>query len=1202
MLEQFLHHPIDTREELMEAYMVGHRLVKFLSHILPTHGDYHSDEEEDARYRSLEQLEAVLKYLDQIAVLVDKQEHEDYISSVLRNQPVRDFTNRDVSVRQISYSDDNNDVERDFTNRDVSFFDDNDVVDNEEVDDGDETRDQSYEHSFAEASDSIEGLHSAPILSAQTSDVSPVQPRRNLVQLATPRGPILDGTGTPTDHDRNATTDSVDILLESESYARPRRPYVTEDPASTPTNTLLRVRRGELTPDSSFSATSGGGSLAAGSVVSPKLSGESHAKKWLPPSVPPKPLAAVLPTPMVRNSKATPQRQEEANTTSFSNCQNTSEDSNLSNITPTTADDEVLLSPGGKVRSKVRAWPPKPDSPLKPSAQTDKFSASSEHSTASSSAPSLARPERPSTPLPVEHHAIAPLYPDDEQPILRQNSADSVNRHFKPLPETQKMADGADDRSALKIGSKSKIRHTWSDSYSGVRDAEHAERACFSSTSCSSASSLDQSADDEAGYNSINTSVEHLVVAPVVQLNDELPAARSLPSIGPLTRSHAVSAHERSTYDDFEYSSDIPRKHGHGANRMANAAVGRTRLRSEAQGRELGENRLGSDQRETDSAGIGRESATSESTGFDRVVDDLVTSSKVDLLLDALKLDVSTDSMGFPNPSAPAQLKDVATKDQSDFSGVRDVTSEVLSYQGTVKDTSVHSRPPERQETSTSSSSGLSSRNPLTHRLADQSDAGETSFGSVDFDPFTLQPLRTTTELGLTSSIRPIKVASAANRSRMSSSVWSSDSSTPDELTLYTEFEQQIDRTDEGVTVASLDGFPFVAALGTEVSVVRSQTRVAQRQSPHGCVVQKELNQISPHLGNSKGASFGGHSSPEDRRDPSMSLSKSSGRTPSLASTSYAPSAAEWSNDGIDGNYTKAQDNLSLPIDSMGFPSLSKSGNASEGSCDGPAAWVESTSGMSVVPTDRSMKGPDARPDVGISAFLVSLYDDQDISQHSIDDALPDSNHLQPKWPDTWNSCVQEAESYRDNITSLAEVDVKSDISPSSGFVHGDFGATSNPGLSQAAYTELWTAPERFQPGSRSQGAYISPRQRVRPAPLAYGMVAMEDRDMFQERMRCVALPHPFSSVSAFQHAPVPYGEPESPYMIESKVEQRLKLTRTADQDGVIKSSPMPSFDSNIDCSRGLLRSDKYDGKHRKDKAILPQSQGSCGFSIACRG
>ena len=80
--------------------MVGNRLMKFLSSILPTHRDYFSDDNEPrkARDRSQEQLVLVLKYLDQIAILVDKQEHEDFISSVLDEAAEQHETSIEVSL------------------------------------------------------------------------------------------------------------------------------------------------------------------------------------------------------------------------------------------------------------------------------------------------------------------------------------------------------------------------------------------------------------------------------------------------------------------------------------------------------------------------------------------------------------------------------------------------------------------------------------------------------------------------------------------------------------------------------------------------------------------------------------------------------------------------------------------------------------------------------------------------------------------------------------------------------------------------------------------------------------------------------------------------------------------------------------------------------------------------------------------------
>ena len=116
MLDQFLHHPIDTRDDLLEAYMVGQRLVKFLSVILPTHLEYstHTDiRAKAARERSLEQLAVVTKYIDQIALLIDKQEHEDYISLVInQHQDEKSTKSRDADLQKredMYYTDDTED-------------------------------------------------------------------------------------------------------------------------------------------------------------------------------------------------------------------------------------------------------------------------------------------------------------------------------------------------------------------------------------------------------------------------------------------------------------------------------------------------------------------------------------------------------------------------------------------------------------------------------------------------------------------------------------------------------------------------------------------------------------------------------------------------------------------------------------------------------------------------------------------------------------------------------------------------------------------------------------------------------------------------------------------------------------------------------------------------------------------------------------
>jgi len=89
VLEQFLQHPIDTRDDLIEAYLIGSRLSNFLSQLLPTHPSYFSNQHNLCllRDRSQKQMVDLVSYIEQIAVLIDRQEHQAYISKVLR-QPL----------------------------------------------------------------------------------------------------------------------------------------------------------------------------------------------------------------------------------------------------------------------------------------------------------------------------------------------------------------------------------------------------------------------------------------------------------------------------------------------------------------------------------------------------------------------------------------------------------------------------------------------------------------------------------------------------------------------------------------------------------------------------------------------------------------------------------------------------------------------------------------------------------------------------------------------------------------------------------------------------------------------------------------------------------------------------------------------------------------------------------------------------------
>jgi len=74
VLEQF-EQAFEAQENLSETYLVGNRLVKFLSTVLPTHKDYFSDEHEltERRKKSQASLVHVLQRIERLAVMMDEE-------------------------------------------------------------------------------------------------------------------------------------------------------------------------------------------------------------------------------------------------------------------------------------------------------------------------------------------------------------------------------------------------------------------------------------------------------------------------------------------------------------------------------------------------------------------------------------------------------------------------------------------------------------------------------------------------------------------------------------------------------------------------------------------------------------------------------------------------------------------------------------------------------------------------------------------------------------------------------------------------------------------------------------------------------------------------------------------------------------------------------------------------------------------------
>lgn len=80
-----MQHPIDSKEDLVEAYLVGNRLCRFLSNVLPTHPDYWSSDRDVVanRTKSHSQLVELMYFVKQLAIMIDEDEHQEYISRVL---------------------------------------------------------------------------------------------------------------------------------------------------------------------------------------------------------------------------------------------------------------------------------------------------------------------------------------------------------------------------------------------------------------------------------------------------------------------------------------------------------------------------------------------------------------------------------------------------------------------------------------------------------------------------------------------------------------------------------------------------------------------------------------------------------------------------------------------------------------------------------------------------------------------------------------------------------------------------------------------------------------------------------------------------------------------------------------------------------------------------------------------------------------
>jgi hypothetical protein len=624
----------------MEAYMVGHRLVMFLSSILPTHADYFStvEKETEARVRSQEQLDVVSKYLDHIAMLVDKQEHEDFIRSVLSERGTKEHMEHKVSL--------------------LKGYD-------EKYDD----------NSSSGASDSTEKLDNTTIASANTMLHAEQQQPRN---------------GPPTsDLDLSTVTDSVDVLLETIDHSHKDsglsiaggRSFLFEDPASTPTNTILRmVAHQQPTLDTPMNivaeCTLSTGGLST--TTSTQSGSRPKASSWAHTLPPPKPLP-MQPTPLL-NRMVAPQRQANTSVTdsSTSNCLDSSYDSIL-RVTPVPGDEhKQQRSPGGTVRSNVRVCPPMKGT-------TSGISFVPIKQVASSSAePSPVRPESLFAPLTLDQHSMAITLPEAVQPLRTQQSPDTVLLQFKPLTELQKRAAVLNEESPYRKQQESSARIALADMQAATLDVKaDRDHASFSS-SRSSNSSRDRDDNDVAltetlsKYSSTSTPPIKKVASELersrpscqdvvnawqesysrhARKQSELSASRSPNADTSVSRSYAASATDWSMENDdaLAAAESTSNKDKKNTNWLEDVSVGISQPGSPTDDEKSAEikNKDVCDATRQHEAGgpvSGQGQATQKSPALNTGVSTSLSQSHVKFSSPTKEFNMSTDSMGFPTP------------------------------------------------------------------------------------------------------------------------------------------------------------------------------------------------------------------------------------------------------------------------------------------------------------------------------------------------------------------------------------------------------------------------------------------------------------------------------------------------------------------------------------------------------------------------
>ncbi len=1132
---------------------MGNRLVKFLSSILPTHTEYFSNSEKaaKARDRSQDQLVTILKYLDQIAMLVDEQEREDFVSNMLSEDATEEHST--------NYKDEN---------ENTAFYFDSSVSTERLSITTLTTADTSMAHSeYQQALDRSSQNHSMLISPAQL------------------------------DSDRSAIMYSIDVMLETASppssnanISAESIVIFREDPNSTPTNTILRMidlKKHPMDGKSKQNPLTRMDGLPIETPVPCKLpvACPEENKKCQPSALPSKPQVAKRAPFPVCSKALTPRRQDDTSMTQSRTLEmDTSEDRCIRIISPASEEPELQRSPGGTVRSKVRAWPPKPD-PLSEATHLENLNVPTRQAHIISGDLRSASPEHNFTPQPLGQHRNAVTPPAAAQPLLQQQSPETIHLQFKPWTDLKRTAMRMSEGSPYKKEHESIHCRLVIDTHSGKADSESDRTS--SSPSCSFYSFQDS---DENGfgaddvlfkYSSINSPDIEKVASGLdhshssdQDLSNACQESHSQPSReksdrsnagvqnadASLTTSYAASAINWSSEQDESRTVDTTfNRQEKEAKLLKAVSVGSTRFKSPAHDEKFVEtnNQVVFHEYRDNNAGVTENlPATQDRFKVNTSASNLSVPSQN--YTRRARLDSTSGSMGIVTSHAFVTNQELF--------GTGKVPLEVPSSQTMLRDISAFLDTYECQHTS---------RIPVSRTLSGSNNANEGLLACscyrdhipFDFSENSRHLIRELAEHEVSTSSPDSNVTSPGPQdsspvettSRMSSLILSSNSGALSNKSISDGELSPEQRDDEIIIAAQTDGKRSVPYKELKLGATDDNGFLCRFDTIDEDLTKRQKPRVSRYC----------------------TLAKKENDYSSPLSTSFASSAASWS--FIEGSVnkfvsrgSKFSDEHDLLEDSVGkdtFPAFTHGPNATN---DLVAQYSMAQSRSNLI----SEKDSSFTDKVSVIRTVANGNCSEPLQRGqaaslAIKKSSSRGKDHQKDWLNVMDSHEQDYGPDRELQTSLAREKAKSDRSIFSVFVNANKGFWS-PGRPQATWEQSWAAngqsppPEsqasgRPRSGTSAKGYNSAPGQPVQSSSSKSNRALKSTREVVVQKVSfpnshafgaTMKVHDPFLPCRTSQEALTFQGKTPSPFKIESKAVQRMRISMNVNRKRDIASLP----------------------------------------------